>query len=303
MANLRLLLKIAGSEEESTGTITETHFVDASVLNSGYSLSELYIGKEWENNTAYICTSISVNDDIQNLYLNGNTYQVVTLQATYTIDYDRYSDLETAHWKMQFSSGGYQTFQINTGATWEDSELPVIGETNFELKVPITNLQMQTKIFGSFDDELYSQYTNKINQYTFKGRSPGTVLFDNFSTVLHHNNDGTENWYELTLNFKILPQDWNLQWVNRVQATNPIDKSPLIWQNIYPDSDDYTTDTSKLGLPIWCGEISGTQAYSEGWDKIIYYDSLGEAVYLYQYDDLGVLIGDPHVPEPDEGDE
>lgn len=312
-----LLQSIEATEDESTGTLTETYYIEASIIDSetGYDQTkQFFIGKAKTQNNGYICTSINVGKEVFFLLnSNGTKYAARMITVIYTKDYDRYSDLDSAKWKMQLSGGGYQTYTVNTGATWYSIQLPVTTEQSFEFQVPVVNLQMTSKIFstdGDFDDSKFTKYLNCVNSLPFKERARGSVLFDSYSAVLHHTNDGSGDvqWYELTLNFKTLPSDeelsydWNYQWRNRVQALGE-NGEPLIWQNDYADSKDYTTVTAKLGKPIWCGEIAGTQAgYGTcGWDIPVYGDDPeNDPIYLHPYKDLNDLFEEDPEPEPEE---
>lgn len=287
-----LLIKDSAEETEGTGTITKTYLCKADILEFARFNQDNGVVNIWDelkqNNVGYgyVCTDIQIGDDIQFLHYNGETVQVCTVTATYTVDYDRYSSLNVAGWTLNYSSGGYQAYKINTGAEWSDG-LPLVGTENFEYKLPVTNLQMTTKIFASsFDDSKYSAATGCVNNAEWRGKEAGCVMLDGYSCNLHYTNKTnaataghTLQWYELNLNFKILPISWNLQWRNMVQKISEEDRQPVFWQSKFSDSPDYTTNTDLVGTPVW------DENYTPGFYEVTYSD--GTLLYPeYDFDSL-----------------
>ena len=285
-----LLISTSADETEGTGTITKTYLCKADILEFARFNQNNGVVQLWDelkqNNVGYgyVCSDIKVGDDIQYLHYNGETVQVCTVTAVYTVDYARYGSLANAGWEKQYSSGSYQTYRINSGAEWEDG-LVLVGNESIDYRLPITNFTMSTKVWASdFDDSKYSEATGCVNDAEFNGKSAGCVLLDGYTCNLHYANKdhpggGRLKWYELTLNFKILPISWNLQWRNMVQKISEEDRQPIFWQNKFSGSPDYTTDTDIVGTPVW------DENYTPGFYEVTYSD--GTLLYPeYDFDSL-----------------
>lgn len=317
MAQLRMLLKRSYSGDSNSysfdygkQTITEVWYADSNCITAdGLVLSDLEIGDVWTNqgtlqSSNYICTSLSLSDEHPvNLLLNGATYNVVTITAVFTQDLwfslpSQVTSTDFVNWNCSYSSGGTKTFRVNSGAWYESAGVPLIDTDGFDFQVPIASMTLSANIKGDINGTKYDEMRGKVNKTTFRNHSVGSVMYDSYSAQLFYNANGTVWTHNLSLTFKILPNgyDWNHTWKNRMQAINVVDKQPLYWQNEFPNSADYTTDTTKVGKPIWSGEIAGTNAaYGQfGWDKVVTVDpntsTITDNDYIYPYAELNDLL-------------
>ncbi len=90
------LLNVEGNDAEDSGSVTETWYCEYSDVASGYSLAYPAVGVPWNENSAYVCSSIQYSRENMKYYSATNSTHngadVVLLKATYTINYETYED-------------------------------------------------------------------------------------------------------------------------------------------------------------------------------------------------------------------
>ena len=234
---LLLLVDSKGGEDDNTSSVTETYLASWEDVKNGYSLSYPSIGCLWKGpnfddnvNVDLYCTNIQYSRESKKFYsaLQGYTQyngtDCITVEATFTVNYNSQEDKFT----KRIAGSGYKTFKIsNGGAKWrytlENSEIPQADQkslpvsntqTEYEYKVPISQIDLKTTFLGSIDELAYDQLRNKLNLNEFLGRPTGTVLFENYTISPKISGDTTTET-DLTLTFKVLPFDWNFEFRNK----------------------------------------------------------------------------------------
>ena len=293
--SLRGILETDITDDFESSVATETWLCDWDDVYPNYTLNYPALGISHEHMNYLICSQIKVSKEP--MWLGG--VQVAKLTATFKADYKFREDV----FSIKISSGGYQTHMIQAGGAWTglDGMKGSSEQSVLEYKIPITNLSLSTKIFGEIDYCVYENQVGCLNNDYFYGRNPGTVLFDSYSITPKFVN-GEISETELNLNFKISSIDWNYEYRNPVQFVNSYDGRPAFWQNKYPGRFDFTLDLTKVGQPVWSGEIAncgdprlGVGAWDyRSFEMIIWNNSTGnwETITrcVYPYSDFNILV-------------
>ncbi|MBQ0106183.1 MAG: hypothetical protein KBT47_09165 [Armatimonadetes bacterium] len=86
------LLNVEGDSQEESATVTETWYCEYSDVADRYALDYPAVGVPWDSDDSYICSSVKFNREAKKYYSadssksSHNGADVVTLQATYTLD-------------------------------------------------------------------------------------------------------------------------------------------------------------------------------------------------------------------------
>lgn len=332
------LKSVSGDGAEDSDSITESWYYDASKIIGGVPSVYPYIGACWKENSDFICSTVKYSRETTFFYGTGydgtyyNGIEVVVLDATFRKDYKAKDNV----FSMKIASAGYQTYKILSSGKWGMINKPCGYEAGkYEMKIPVLQYDFSTNIVGEPNIDLYRDYVGKINSvavnHNFNIKEKGRALFESFSLVPKYSTvytdeeeEKTAESFDLTLTFKVLPQDWNWEWRNPVQLTNSYDGKPMTWQCEFPKRADYTSDKSLENMPIWSGATlndgkkHGDEAYGTcGWDfrkwEVAKYDTATgtfsstekEEIFAYKYADLNdVFTNDPKPqPEPEEEQE
>jgi len=288
------LAETSRNEEWESSSVTETWYCDwADYKNGSLSLPYPNIGDPWNLNNKLICKQIKVNPTKQRFYSSDpslkqfNGVEIAIIEATFTLEYK----IEPDVFSVKISGSDYKTYKVKSGGIWSIIGLPAnIDMFEYEYKLPISNIEMTTKVMGELNDGFYNSMRGKINNLPFRGRDIGTVLYDNFTMVPTYY-DGIIKETELTLSFKDLLIDWNWVWRNAEPAKDLNTGQPLYWQNKIQGRADYTSDISKLGTTIWSGEIADTNPLygMSGWD-LLNKGTINNPIYDYEYANLNELL-------------
>ena len=282
--------------------IAETWQVNWNDVYPFYNLNYPILGQPHRTLTHLQCVAIKINPEAK--IIDGQWTAI--LEATFNLDYRSMEGV----FSIRAESGGHRTFKMQAGGLWADVGLKgTVEQGELEYKLPITNISASTRVIGEIDYTFYENKVGKLNDLPFWGRFRGTVLFDSYSITPKFMNKVVVET-SLDLKFQICSIDWNYEYRNPMQFINPVDNKPAFWQNKYEQRFDYTNDNTKVGLPIWSGEITGygnPQMGVGSWSYRTFdmpnYNFITGAWEMvprcvYEYTDFSDLIAGPVPPEP-----
>jgi len=192
--------------------------------------------------------------------------------------------------------GGVESAEAGSGGwVWESTNTTVTAD--LPLLSARSDIRVSGKIYEAIDEANYLSALGAVNDRRFLGRPAGTLRFESYRLAPMYDVDGTVTGFEVEFRFQHRSHDWRELWRPALQARGA-DGQPLYWQNQNPDDTvTYTTNPSKLGLPVYVNELIGqgsNPAGIGGWDK----PKLGSN-YLYEAIDLSTQLGIPPVPGDD----
>ena len=251
-------LDMNGDVDDMSTSVTVICICEFSDIRYGYNCSGQLpdIGDAWGLNTDYHLSGAKFSREAKKYFSTWNTAHngadCVNLELTYSVNYgeDKDGDGEgESAFDLKIAGAGYQTYNINScGAYWGwwnydgtyTYGVPInTQDSKYQFKLPISQIDMTTTIAGEINEWFYNALRGKINSTTFLHRSVGTVLYDNYSIIPKFDIDGNVVETKLTLTFKCLPIDWNIEWKNPSYAVDTENGKTLYWQDENPNRQDY----------------------------------------------------------------
>jgi len=241
-----------------------------------YDISLPKLGDLYDDETfAYLwCTSIEPEEDE-----DGN--------AVIVCRYGNESQLgeEFYEFNCDFSC---EVLDTTKGMTWDDAGTSV--------DVPVSTIypimeEVVTVRAATADRTSIRSAVGKVNSEEFHGAAVGCLLLEGASLRISRDQDGNVLSAQSTFKFLYRERPHNEVYREaRIKTTK--DGLRLCWHNDPNATDDdyYTTDTSKIGDPVY---VSGT-AGTSGWDKPYYMDGTTKK-YRYDECDFASVLGIPDV--------
>ncbi|MCL5105665.1 MAG: hypothetical protein M1133_16355 [Armatimonadetes bacterium] len=230
-------------------------------------------GDAWPDNAYLRCVHISANEIDYNV-------------GEYTAYYSTERQLAEEFCEVSLDYG-LETGDYTEGWTWETAGTPVTDQIPTSSPVGIYTIRVREP--GPPEEKIL-EAMNKVNSKVFRGYAVENMRFDGASTSESYDINGDIIAVATTYKFTIRDRSHNQAWRKKLQALD-IDGNPIVWQHIDAGEPYYTTDSAKIGTPVWVNQVTGQEAYVSGtcgWDK-----PTNGGAYRYGTCDFAAVLGLP----------
>lgn len=203
--------------------------------------------------------------DCPTLRIVNLSHQQVTqtnegIVARITAQYSTNQDLkETAEeWVEESLRGRLESGQRIVGWSWTDAGTKVTQEITlpeFSGELSITMRQVMDR------SATVMSCIGSINDRVFRGVAAGCLQLQDVSQDTKYDPySGEFKECKLTFSFGVRRRSWNLEWREPL-AARTADGRERYWQDQNSAADDYTTDTTLVGTPVYVTGAPGTAAW------------------------------------------